>query len=222
VKIKKLAVTALIILVPSLATAIQFTKDNSVGDKVTQIIDGDSFKIKNKQTIRLASVDAPALDKCYGPEAKEALSKLILGKRVVILEPYSDKFGRVMALVLSDGQIINELMVRNGYAIDTYDNFSAKAALQDANTYARDHKLGIYSHLCSQKDTPNPDCVIKGNHDQRQDKKLYSYPGCTNYGRTVVDLWQDDQWFCSEQEAQEAGYLKSGDCKTGYPYQPAK
>ena len=213
-RLKKLVIATLILLVPSLAAAIRFTQNNLVGDRVVKIIDGDTFKLQNKQTIRLASIDAPELGRCLGQDSKEALSKLILGKRVVLLEPYADQYDRVMALVLSDGQVINEIMVRNGYAVDTYDNFSAKKALQDANDYARANNLGIFSQKCSQTIPPDPDCIIKGNHDQRQNRKLYSYPGCTNYNRTIVDLWQDDQWFCSEAEALKAGYTRSGDCQS--------
>lgn len=41
-----------------------------------------------------------------GEEEKEALSKLILNKPVILLDPYADKYGRVIALVISDGHII--------------------------------------------------------------------------------------------------------------------
>ena len=74
-RLKKLAVAALILLVPSLASVIHFTQKNQVGDKVVKIIDGDTFKLQNKQTIRLASLDAPELDKCLGQESKKALSE---------------------------------------------------------------------------------------------------------------------------------------------------
>lgn len=85
----------------------------------------------------MASIDAPELGRCLSQDSKEVLSKLILRKRVVLLEPYADEFGRIIALVLSDGQIINEIMVRNGYAVDTYDNFSAKKALPLKAGYTR-------------------------------------------------------------------------------------
>lgn len=215
-RLKKLAIAGLILLVPSLASVIHFTQKTQVGDKVVKIIDGDTFKLENKQTIRLASIDAPEMGRCLSRESKKALSKLILKKRVILLEPYADKFGRIIALVISDGQIINEIMVRNGYAVDTYDNFSAKKALQDANDYARENKLGIFSEKCSQTIPPDPDCIIKGNHNQRDNHKLYSYPGCTNYNRTVVDTWKDDEWFCSEKEALKAGYTRSGDCQSDF------
>jgi endonuclease YncB( thermonuclease family) len=210
---KKLGITALLLLVPSLASAIYFTTNSSVGDKVIGVIDGDTFKLENRQTIRLASVDAPELGRCYSQEAKNALSQLILNKRVILLEPYADNYGRVMALALSDGQIINELMVRNGFAVDTYDNISAKAALQSANTYARKNNLGIYSEKCSQIIPPDLGCLIKGNLNQSQKRLLYSYPGCSNYQRTIVETFLGDQWFCTEADAIKAGYTRSGDCQ---------
>lgn len=215
-KIKRLALATLILLVPSLGIFLNFTKKNNVGDKVVEVIDGDTFKLENKQTIRLASVDAPEVGNCYSGEATKALSKLILNKRVVLLEPYSDKYNRVIALVIQDGQVINEVMVRNGFAVDTYDNISAKKAIQEANDYARQNSLGIYGEQCSQVVPPNLNCLIKGNHNQRQNKKLYSYPGCTNYNRTIVGLFEDDQWFCNEKQAVDAGYIKSGDCQSCY------
>lgn len=215
-KIVKIALATLVLLVPTLGVLLNLTKGHNVGDKVVAIIDGDTFKLENKQTIRLASIDAPEINNCYGQEAKQALSQLILNKRVVLLEPYTDIYRRVVALVVSDGQIINEVMVRNGFAKDTNDNFSAKKAVQDAREFAQKNSLGIYSQKCSQVVPPDPNCFIKGNHDQRQNRKLYSYPGCTNYNRTVVGLFEGDQWFCSEKEALAAGYVKSGDCQGAY------
>ena len=213
-KIRTISISALILLVPALASVIHFTQNQTVGDRVVKIIDGDTFKLQNNQTVRLASVDAPEIGNCCSQEAAAALSDLILGKKVVLLEPYSDKYNRIIALVVSRGQIINEVMVRNGYALDTYDNFSAKAALQAANTYARQNSLGIYSGQCSQVIPPDTGCLIKGNHHQANGQKLYSYPGCTNYQRTVVGLFEGDQWFCTESAAIAAGYTRSGDCQT--------
>ncbi|MFZ2153433.1 MAG: thermonuclease family protein [Microgenomates group bacterium] len=211
-KYHRLAIATLLLLVPSLGVALQFTKDKSVGDLVVKIVDGDTFKLANNQTIRLASIDAPETGRCYSREATEALSDLILNKRVILSDPYSDKYGRIMALVISQGQVINEVLVRNGFAVYTYDKTAAKAALQDANTYARSHNLGIYSDQCSQVVPPDLGCVIKGNLDQRENRLLYSFPSCGNYDLTVVETFSGDQWFCSEQDAIKAGYVRSGNC----------
>lgn len=50
--------------------------------KVVKVLDGDSFIIGLDQTIRLANLDAPQLEFCYGKEAKENLEGLILQKYV--------------------------------------------------------------------------------------------------------------------------------------------
>lgn len=52
------------------------------GEIVTAVIDGDSFKIANDQTIRLASLDAPDVHYCFGKEGAEALSKKFSVKKL--------------------------------------------------------------------------------------------------------------------------------------------
>lgn len=72
VKNLALAVGAAVLVVGSVPVAKRVVFP---GEMVTEVIDGDSFKIKNKQTIRLASLDAPAPEYCLGQEAKKALEK---------------------------------------------------------------------------------------------------------------------------------------------------
>lgn len=214
-KFHTLSLSVLFLLVPTLASAIIYTNKFPAGDRVIKIIDGDTFKLSNKQTVRLASIDAPELDNCYGPEAKQALSDLILNKKVILLEPYSDQYHRLIAVVISDGQIINDTMVRNGYAINLYDRLSVTNAVKDANQYARQNSLGIYSEKCSQVVPPHLNCLIKGNLDQREKRKIYSFPGCSNYDFTIVEKFHGDQWFCTETEALQAGYVRSKNCPKG-------
>lgn len=84
-----------------------------IGQKVISVIDGDSFKIANDQTIRLASLDAPETKLCGCKEATAALTKKILGKRVIFRDEKSDHFGRIIALVyLPDGTLVNEYLVK--------------------------------------------------------------------------------------------------------------
>ena len=66
----------------------------SRGELVTEVLDGDSFKISNKQTIRLASLDAPAKDLCFGAEATKALTEKIMDKRVILNDLRTDRYGR--------------------------------------------------------------------------------------------------------------------------------
>jgi len=61
--------------------------------------------------------------------------------------------------------------------------------------------------LAAQGDTapPNPQCMIKGNVNDHGDR-IYHVPGDTWYARTKVDTSKGERWFCSEREAQAAGW----------------
>ena len=48
-------------------------------------------------------------------------------------------------------------------------------------------------------------CVIKGNINKRGDK-IYHVPGSPYYAQTQIDESRGERWFCSEQEAQAAGW----------------
>ncbi|RLC34391.1 nuclease, partial [Candidatus Shapirobacteria bacterium] len=42
--------------------------------------------------------------------------------------------------------------------------------------------------------------------------KVYHLPNCNEYKRTIVELHLGESWFCTEKEAQQAGYIKSKHC----------
>jgi len=81
--------------------------------------------------------------------------------------------------------------------------------LQAASDFAREHRLGIFSPACYQITPPDPQCPIKGNLDDNSDKKMYFLPGCSYYDKTVIMRFRGEQWFCSETEAQKAGFEKA-------------
>ncbi|WP_269451813.1 sunset domain-containing protein [Tessaracoccus coleopterorum] len=39
--------------------------------------------------------------------------------------------------------------------------------------------------------------------------KIYHMPGQQHYHRTIIDEIDGERWFCSEQEATEAGWRRS-------------
>ncbi len=53
----------------------------------------------------------------------------------------------------------------------------------------------------------NTDCLIKGNINN--DEKIYHMPDGQFYNRTIIDTSKGEKWFCSEIEAQTAGWRKS-------------
>lgn len=181
------------------------------GEAVTEVIDGDSFKIANKTTVRLASLNAPETGNCMAQEAKEALTKKILGKRVIIQHPYNDLYRRTVALVYTNGELINEYMIRNGYAVTTREAGEENAAVNAANDYARERKLGVYSPRCYQPDPPDPKCPIKGNIDDRTHEKQYLTPDCRHYSKVIIEKYMGEDYFCTEAEARRAGFSKSCD-----------
>ena len=57
----------------------------------------------------------------------------------------------------------------------------------------------------------NDSCEIKGNISSSKEK-IYHLPGCGSYEKTVIDKSAGERWFCSEQEAVDAGWRKAGNC----------
>jgi len=119
-----------------------------VGEKVVEVVDGDTFIIANRQPIRVYGIDAPDLEHCFGQEAKGELSKLVLHKRVILREPLTEGGGRVMALVYVNGKLINEQLVRGGFGVYRRQAGSEKEVMIEANNFARTNNLGVYSPKC--------------------------------------------------------------------------
>jgi micrococcal nuclease len=206
----KLAVAgAVVIVAGSVAVSAKIIDP---GEKVTEVIDGDTFFIANRQRVRLLGVDAPEVEYCFGSEAKKSLNKKILNKKVVLKNVKVDHYKRIMALVYLDGEPINEFMVKNGFALYTSDGGVESVALKDANTFARENKLGIFSSECYQLIPPKPGCNIKGNIRNDNNLKTYLTTTCSHYNQTIVEKFKGEDWFCTEKEAKDAGYVKSENC----------
>ncbi len=184
------------------------------GEKVINVIDGDTFQIENKQLVRLLSVYAPELGFCMASDAKNALSSMILNKRVQLREPLVDKrYGRVIALVYQNGIFINDVMLRAGLAVYKNARSSQEKVLFTSDMYARTNKVGIFSTACTLPEPPNPSCTIKGNVNTTTNQKDYYLPSCGHYGKVLIYKFEGDAWFCTEAEARAAGFTKSDTCK---------
>ncbi len=53
------------------------------------------------------------------------------------------------------------------------------------------------------------ECIIKGNISYNTGERIYHVPGGNYYDATVINTGQGERWFCSEAEAQAAGWRKS-------------
>lgn len=57
-------------------------------------------------------------------------------------------------------------------------------------------------------DLGNDNCLIKGNISS-SGEKIYHMPGGQYYDRTSINESKGERWFCSEQEAKDAGWRRS-------------
>lgn len=204
------------LFIPSVLLNVFFFSEkekNKEDINVLGVIDGDTIVLEGKTKLRLRSVDAPELDLCGGQEAKQELEKLVGNQKVVVQEQILDQWGRPMALIYVNDQLINEEMLKTGWVRFHSDSTSQREVLKAAGNQAKKDLLGIWSSQCQQ--TKNPDnakCVIKGNLDQNSGRKIYYFPGCSQYEFTIVEKDIGEDWFCTEKEAQEAGFVRSKTC----------
>ncbi|MFA6602921.1 MAG: thermonuclease family protein [Candidatus Shapirobacteria bacterium] len=187
---------------------------NQPWNTVTEVIDGDTFRMANGQRVRLLAVDAPELEFCGGTEAKELLEKSVLGKKIILEEVRADYMGRVLALVVSEGKNVNEVLIKSGWG--RWDRTKSRMGpnMEKFSDLAQQNKSGIWGK-CRQ--TTKPDCLIKGNVEKenqpgQKSRMFYFFPGCSEYERTVVERELGEDWYCSEAEARAAGYAKGTNC----------
>lgn len=194
----------------------QFIRNRSSSDglKVIGVLDGDTITLEGKTRFRLRNIDAPEIENCGGEEAKKELEKLIGDKKVSVKEEILDNWGRPMGLVYIGNRLVNKEMLESGWARYHHDTTTVAGELKLTADYNKENKIGIFSQKCYQwENTINPRCNIKGNIDQNNSSiKRYCVPGCVQYKTAIVELDRGEEWFCSEDKAKKAGYVKSERC----------
>lgn len=86
---------------------------------VVKVLDGDSIVIQRSgeiNTIRLYGIDTPEYKQAYSNKAKQFTRRLVNGQRVSVEEKDRDRYGRIVALVVSQGKLVNRELVREGLA----------------------------------------------------------------------------------------------------------
>jgi micrococcal nuclease len=102
--------------------------DALVAATVTRVVDGDTIHVDLDgidTTIRLIGIDTPEREgpytheECFGREAS-AYTERVLAGRAVFLEfdvERTDRYDRTLAYVWLDGQLFDERIVADGYAV---------------------------------------------------------------------------------------------------------
>lgn len=120
---------------------------------VERVIDGDTVECREGATrIRLLLIDAPEMSQGeYGRRAREIMQKLLPlgeGSRLELDVQHRDRYGRTLAYMYTeDGRMVNEEMVRRGYAVVSVypPNVRHVERLRAAAAAARDEGLGLWS-----------------------------------------------------------------------------
>lgn len=202
--------------------------------EVVRVIDGDTLEIDNGSIVRLLSIDSPERGDCYYSEAKQALNKLVLGENVKLEKDIlgTDRFGRLLRYVFvpegdfTNDVFVNDYLLEQGFADILFMSKSGK--YNDILIYSRNEAVtnerGMWG-ACKQEleektstfetnnPPPNPDCVIKGNISEHGYGKTYFFPGCPNYKRVKIDFKKGDEYFCTKEEAEAAGFKMAGGCR---------
>jgi micrococcal nuclease len=116
--------------------------------EVVRVVDGDTFVITSGEKVRLIGVDTPETSEPYYEEATDYLSAQVLGKEVLLEGDTSetDKYGRLLRYVWADGLLVNERLVREGFAeAKAYEpDVRYRDRFEEAEEYARQNGLGIW------------------------------------------------------------------------------
>ena len=117
---------------------------------MSRVSDGDSFRCADGRWVRLIGIDSPeSQQRPFGAEARAALLKLLPPGAPVRLEldvrPV-DQYGRQLAYAWAGPVLVNESMVRGGWAVlyTLPPNVKYAERLQQAQKEARTQGAGLW------------------------------------------------------------------------------
>jgi endonuclease YncB( thermonuclease family) len=187
-----------------------------------EALGGDLLRVAGT-TVRLAGIEAPASQQSCGTGSKRyrcgaaaqsALAKLVSGRAITCTTSGADSAGHPLAICTRGELEINGELVRQGQVFAGGGLFSGYSGLE---RQARDAKAGIWA--AGEAERPSefrakaweeakrraPDgCPIKGLVTGGE--RVYLLPGSPDYERGRIQKARGERWFCSEREAEAAGF----------------
>jgi len=187
-----------------------------------EALGGDLVRVAGT-TVRLAGVEAPELQQSCGAgtrryrcgaAAQAALGRLVNGRTLACSVNGADSAGRGLATCMRGRLDVNGELVRQGHAFAGSGLFAAYTSLE---RQAREAKLGIWAageverpaefraKLWDEAKRRAPDgCPIKGL--VTGEGRVYVLPWSPDYDRGRIQKARGERWFCSEREAEAAGF----------------
>ncbi len=161
---KKITFYILILIILSLSLTGCFESETKTGQNkrtyfVYRIIDGDTIELSNAKLVRYIGIDTPEVRKKiagtwqYDPEpyalqANDCNKDLVEGKKVILEFDVEkeDKYNRWLAYVYVDEKMVNEEILKQGYAklLSIPPNTKYYVRLKTAQTQANEAKRGIW------------------------------------------------------------------------------
>lgn len=121
-------------------------KGESFRAPVLEVVDGDTVRVPG-YTVRLYGVDAPEKDQPFGSQATGCLAALVWGRVVEVHPRDTDRYGRLVAVLVVDGQEVNAILVAQGCAWaypqtgQDYRDEELQARLQGRGLWALPHPI---------------------------------------------------------------------------------
>ncbi|MEJ8305898.1 thermonuclease family protein [Saccharibacillus sacchari] len=133
--------------------------DGRVKASVERTVDGDTFiailEDGSRERVRMLLLDTPETKKegtpvqPFGPEASEYTKKLLGGQQVELEfdEEQRDQYGRMLAYVYLNGEMVNEKLLEQGLArVVVYQpNDKYIDGFREIQNRAKQQKLGVWS-----------------------------------------------------------------------------
>jgi micrococcal nuclease len=201
---------------------------------VERVVDGDTLLMESGERVRIIGIDAPNEGGCYFDESSKALKDLVEGEEVRLDKDISgvDRYGRLLRYVIlpnfnkkDNDLLVGNYLVENGLAqaVSSAPDLRFRQMLVGLQQEAVRKELGIWGECEDLKaeaeenwqasvEPSDPDCLIKGNISQHEAGLVYYLPDCDNYKTTKIDPARGEKYFCTEKEAQEAGFRKAENC----------
>lgn len=189
---------------------------------LASVVDGDTIVVAGVR-IRLEGIDAPEAGQTCGTRwfgrwacgtaATRHLVKLVEGREIACAGRGNDKYGRTLAVCHAGEIDINADMVRQGLAwafvkySRTYVDVEAEARALRVGIWQGD-AVPAWEYRARRWDVADDSaprgCAIKGNVSRAG--HIYHMPWSPWYDRIRLDKGRGERWFCSEAEAQAAGW----------------
>jgi endonuclease YncB( thermonuclease family) len=188
--------------------------------KVVGVSDGDTLTVLRDQTqvrIRLYGVDCPETGQDFGSRAKQFSSELAFGKVVTVVPRDRDRYGRLVAdVVLPDGRVLNDELVKAGLAwwyrqyarnIGTLSQLEAEAREAKRGLWSQSNPVPPWEWRRTKRETLGAE--LAGRFIANNRSHVYHTPGCRNAATISVE---NRVVFDSAEAAERAGYRPGKDC----------